>query len=60
MRGRSRAIGYWRNMEKTAAAFRGEWFVGGDLVSRDEEGYVVPDSIAGEMQAAMEALKARG
>ncbi len=27
---------------------------------RDEEGYVVPDSIAGEMQAAMEALKARG
>ncbi|MDJ0853509.1 MAG: SDR family oxidoreductase [Myxococcota bacterium] len=27
---------------------------------RAEEGYVVPDSIAGEMQAAMEALKARG
>ncbi|MFQ5351429.1 MAG: benzoate-CoA ligase family protein, partial [Thermoanaerobaculia bacterium] len=24
----------------TAAAFRGEWFVGGDLVSRDAEGYV--------------------
>ena len=27
---------------------------------RDEEGYTLPDSIAGEMQAAMEALKARG
>jgi NAD(P)-dependent dehydrogenase (short-subunit alcohol dehydrogenase family) len=27
---------------------------------RNEEGYTVPDSIAGEMQAAMEALKARG
>ena len=27
---------------------------------RSEEGYTVPDSIAGEMQAAMEALKARG
>jgi len=27
---------------------------------RDETGYTVPDSIAGEMQAAMEALKARG
>jgi NAD(P)-dependent dehydrogenase (short-subunit alcohol dehydrogenase family) len=27
---------------------------------RAEEGYTVPDSIAGEMQAAMEALKARG
>ncbi len=27
---------------------------------RDQEGYTVPDSIAGEMQATMEALKARG
>jgi NAD(P)-dependent dehydrogenase (short-subunit alcohol dehydrogenase family) len=27
---------------------------------RSEEGYTVPESIAGEMQAAMEALKARG
>ena len=27
---------------------------------RDPEGYTVPDSIAGEMEAAMEALKARG
>jgi benzoate-CoA ligase len=40
VRGDSRALGYWQNMEKTAAAFRGEWFVGGDLVSQDEEGYV--------------------
>jgi NAD(P)-dependent dehydrogenase (short-subunit alcohol dehydrogenase family) len=27
---------------------------------REQEGYTVPDSIAGEMQATMEALKARG
>jgi benzoate-CoA ligase family protein len=40
VRGNSRAIGYWRNMAKTAEAFRGEWFVGGDLVSRDSEGYI--------------------
>jgi benzoate-CoA ligase family protein len=40
VRGASRAIGYWQEMEKTTEAFRGEWFVGGDLVSRDEEGYV--------------------
>ena len=33
-------MGYWRNMAKTAEAFRGEWFVGGDLVTRDDEGYV--------------------
>jgi benzoate-CoA ligase family protein len=39
VRGESRAIGYWQNMGKTAEAFRGEWFVGGDLVSRDEDGF---------------------
>ncbi|MDX1501573.1 MAG: benzoate-CoA ligase family protein [Thermoanaerobaculia bacterium] len=40
VRGASRALGYWRNLPKTAEAFRGEWFVGGDLVVRDEEGWV--------------------
>ena len=40
VRGDSRALGYWQAAAKTAAAFRGEWFVGGDLVSRDAEGYV--------------------
>ncbi|MFQ5525429.1 MAG: benzoate-CoA ligase family protein [Thermoanaerobaculia bacterium] len=40
VRGDSRAIGYWQNIAKTSAAFRGEWFVGGDLVQRDAEGYV--------------------
>ena len=40
VRGRSRAICYWQNLEKSAEAFRGEWFVGGDLVCRDAEGYV--------------------
>ncbi|MBI3268084.1 MAG: benzoate-CoA ligase family protein [Planctomycetes bacterium] len=39
VRGRSRAIGYWQQMERTAAAFRGEWYVTGDMVSRDAEGY---------------------
>lgn len=40
VRGDSRAIGYWQHMHKTSAAFRGEWFVSGDLVRRDAEGYV--------------------
>jgi benzoate-CoA ligase family protein len=40
VRGGARAIGYWQNMEKTQEAFRGEWFVGGDLVRRDADGYV--------------------
>lgn len=40
VRGDSRALGYWQDLDKTAQAFRGEWFVGGDLVRRDAEGFV--------------------
>jgi benzoate-CoA ligase family protein len=40
VRGDSRAIGYWQDMEKTAAAFRGGWYVSGDLVRIDEHGAV--------------------
>jgi benzoate-CoA ligase family protein len=40
VRGDSRAIGYWQHMEKTAQAFRGEWYVSGDLVRIDADGYV--------------------
>ena len=38
-RGGARATGYWREHEKTAATFRGEWVVTGDLVARDTDGY---------------------
>lgn len=40
VRGDSLGLGYWEEPEKTEEAFRGEWFVGGDLVSIDAEGYV--------------------
>lgn len=40
VRGESLALGYWEDPDKTTEAFRGEWFVGGDLVSIDEDGYV--------------------
>jgi len=40
VRGGSRAIAYWQHMEKTEQAFRGEWYVSGDLVSMDADGYV--------------------
>jgi benzoate-CoA ligase family protein len=39
VRGESRAIGYWRNMEATSRAFRGEWYVSEDMLSRDADGY---------------------
>ncbi len=40
VKGESLGPGYWEDPEKTDEAFRGEWFVGGDLVSIDEDGYV--------------------
>jgi acyl-coenzyme A synthetase/AMP-(fatty) acid ligase len=40
VRGESLGLGYWENPEKTAESFRGGWFVGGDLVSIDADGYV--------------------
>ena len=39
VRGGSRAIGYWQEMEKTKRGFRGEWYVSGDMVRRDADGY---------------------
>ena len=39
VRGGSSAIGYWQEMEKTAAAFQGGWYVSGDMIRRDTEGY---------------------
>ncbi len=32
--------GYWKNPEKTAEAFAGEWCSVGDMARRDEEGYI--------------------
>lgn len=39
VRGNSRAIGYWQQMEKTREAFRGEWYVSGDMLVRGADGY---------------------
>ncbi len=38
VRGGSRAIGYWQQVEKSSQAFQGEWYVSGDMVVRDAEG----------------------
>lgn len=39
VKGHARAIGYWQQMEKTMQAFQGEWYVSGDMVRRDADGY---------------------
>jgi acyl-coenzyme A synthetase/AMP-(fatty) acid ligase len=33
-------LGYWRRLDEEAAAYRSEWFAGGDLAAFDEDGYV--------------------
>ena len=33
-------LGYWQNPEGTADSFRGGWFHSGDLVRRDDEGFI--------------------
>ena len=32
--------GYWKNPEKTAEAFRGQWCSVGDMARRDQDGYI--------------------
>ena len=35
--GESRALGYWQRMTQTMRAFRGEWYVSGDMLRLDED-----------------------
>ncbi|HSM35724.1 MAG TPA: benzoate-CoA ligase family protein [Longimicrobiales bacterium] len=39
VRGDSRAAGYWQEPEKSREAFRGGWYVSGDMLTRDADGY---------------------
>ena len=38
--GDSRALGYWQQHSKSQQAFRGRWYVSGDMISIDADGYV--------------------
>jgi benzoate-CoA ligase family protein len=49
VRGGSRALGYWQQLDKTQACFRGEWVVTGDLVRRDPDGYYTYGGRADEL-----------
>jgi benzoate-CoA ligase family protein len=41
VKGDSRAIGYWQRMHDTMHAFRGEWYVSGDMLRRNADGTFV-------------------
>jgi benzoate-CoA ligase family protein len=49
VRGGSRALGYWQQLEKSQTCFRGEWVVSGDLVRRDADGYYTYGGRADEL-----------
>jgi len=38
VKGESRAIGYWQQMDDTMRVFRGEWCVTGDMLRRNADG----------------------
>jgi benzoate-CoA ligase family protein len=38
VKGDSRALGYWRRLDDTARAFRGEWYVSGDMLMKNADG----------------------
>jgi benzoate-CoA ligase family protein len=49
VRGGARAIAYWQHQEKTEQAFRGAWYVSGDLIAIDREGFVTYGGRGDEM-----------
>ncbi len=45
-------LGYWERPEEDEKAWRGEWFVGGDLVHLDPDGYLVHHGRADDLMNA--------
>jgi acyl-coenzyme A synthetase/AMP-(fatty) acid ligase len=46
-------LGYWHRPEEEAQVFRGDWFIGGDLASMDEDGYVTHRGRANDIMKAL-------
>jgi acyl-coenzyme A synthetase/AMP-(fatty) acid ligase len=46
-------LGYWNRPDEQAEAFRGEWFVSGDLVHIEKDGYVVHHGRADDVMSSM-------
>ena len=45
-------IGYWNRPEEEREVMRGDWFIGGDLASMDEDGYVTHHGRANDIMKA--------
>ncbi len=46
-------LGYWNRPEEEAEVYRGEWFLGGDLASIDDDGYVTHHGRANDIMKAL-------
>jgi acyl-coenzyme A synthetase/AMP-(fatty) acid ligase len=46
-------LGYWNRPQEQAEAFRGDWFVSGDLVHLDEDGYVIHHGRTDDVMTSM-------
>ncbi len=46
-------LGYWNRPDEEAQVYRGEWFLGGDLGSIDEDGYVTHRGRANDIMKAL-------
>ena len=46
-------LGYWNRPDEEAQVTRGEWFIGGDLASMDDEGYITHLGRANDLMNAL-------
>lgn len=49
VRGNSRALGYFNLMDQTRHAFRGDWYVSGDMLRKDKDGFYFYEGRADDM-----------
>jgi acetyl-CoA synthetase len=45
-------LGYWHRPEEEALVYRGDWFIGGDIATMDEDGYVTHHGRANDIMKA--------
>jgi acyl-coenzyme A synthetase/AMP-(fatty) acid ligase len=45
-------LGYWQRPQEEALAYRGDWFIGGDLAVMDDDGYVYHHGRANDLMKA--------